>query len=135
LKLALARYRSGGFLWPAFRICRDLAEHYQREGRPHIQRRYLEETHRIAVQMMNQDLIDSCRGQLESLRAGIADKTASAALLAVSTVFRSISDYRTVVQKLLEFCITETGAERGAILVAIEGGSNLRVEAVIDCDD
>lgn len=135
LKLALARYRSGGFLWPAFRICRDLAAHYQREGRPHIERRYLEETHRIAVQMMNQDLIESCRGQLEALRKGTAGKTASDALLAVSTVFRSISDYRTVVQKLLEFCITETGAERGAILVAIEGGGNLRVEAVIDCDD
>ncbi len=135
LKLALGYYRRGGFLIQAYNVCRELAEYYDRNSR-HISRlRFLEEAKRIAEQMNNDSLVTECEVEITDVRAAYASKSAADLLLEVSEIFRSISDYRLVVQQLLNLALSETGAERGAILLAIEGGTNLRVEAVRDLDD
>ncbi len=135
LKLALGYYRRGGFLIQAYCVCRELADYYDRSAR-HISRlRFLEEAKRIAEQMNNDSLASQCEAEIAEIRAAYASKSAADLLFEVSEIFRSISDYRLVVQQLLNLAISETGAERGAILLAIEGGTNLRVEAVRDLDD
>ncbi len=100
-----------------------------------LARGFFAEAARLYTVLGNRKRTDAAKSQLASLdEAGNSISAKYRSIFEVSELLNSLEDYESTTSKLLTFAVEQTGAERAALLLATEGGSDLRIESAIDCD-
>lgn len=135
LRSAMMFYRQHGLNYFAYQVCMQIAEIYRAQGRFRLERGYISEATRLANLLSNKSKLDRCRNRMAEIsREASITAQSNRIVLEISRLLKSMQSYRKVVEALLLFAIEESGAERGAILLATQGGKSLRIEHAVDCD-
>ncbi len=135
MREALMYYRKIGYFYHAANVARTIAEEYQRLEKQYLARGFWREATRLYTVIGNQPRVAACLEQLDRLNDGSSSKMSThLPLLEISQLVNSIEDYSVITRKLLAFAVEQTGAERAALLLATEGGTDLRIESALDCD-
>jgi len=136
LKETFRRYAREGLCFHALYACLQIDKYYESTEQPSLRLRFLREALRLAKLIPNAGMADRIEADVAQLTARTEpSRSRLSAFHRVSLLLHGMSDYRSTAQQLLRLALDETNAERGAILLATEGGRNLRVEAAFDCDD
>ena len=135
MRETLLFYRKYGYFYHAANVAIQLAEQYQHLEKAQLARGFFAEAARLYALIGNRKRTEAARRQLASLdEAGNSISVRYRSIFEVSELLNSFEDYETTTSKLLMFAVEQTGAERAALLLATEGGSDLRIESAIDCD-
>ncbi|MGB5106269.1 MAG: sigma 54-interacting transcriptional regulator, partial [Candidatus Zixiibacteriota bacterium] len=135
LRETLIFYRKIGFFYHAALVAKSLAEEYLRLNKAQLARGFLVEYHRLVTVVGNRDRVTAAKAQLEGLNESLSAHSARyVAILEVSRLLNSFEDFDVAANNLLGFALEQTGAERAALLLATDAGSDLRVESFIACD-
>jgi transcriptional regulator with GAF, ATPase, and Fis domain/tetratricopeptide (TPR) repeat protein len=134
-----ATYRtlgSGGCKYWALFVCGKIAEYYLHESKTKLARKFLNQTQRMAESIGNITLTERISRQINA----ITDERQSQSKIiesvyGVSEVLKNIDNYEVALQKLVQYAVDETGAERGVLLLGTEQSSELQVKAFVNCDD
>ncbi len=135
MRETLLFYRKYGYFYHAANIANQLGELYRNLGKAQLARGFFAEAARLYTIVGNRVRTDMAKSQLDALdEAGNSVAAKYKSMLEVSELLNSFEDYSTTTSKLLTFAVEQTGAERAALLLATEGGADLRIESAIDCD-
>ncbi len=125
-----------GFKFLTILICQKIADYYVGCLREKLARKFLLEAKKVADEIGNRNLSIRISGQIESIpeiRESIVTRAES--LYKISNILIGIDNYERSLENLIQYCLDETGAERGVLLLESEFGSDFQVRSCLYCDD
>lgn len=135
MRETLLFYRKYGYFYHAANVAIQLGEQYQDLEKMQLARGFFAEAARLYTVLGNRKRSEAAKSRLASLdQAGNSATAKYRSIFEVSELLNALEDYETTTSKLLTFAVEQTGAERAALLLATEGGADLRIESAIDCD-
>lgn len=135
MRESLLFYRKYGYFYHAANVALQLSEDYHKLGKYQLARGFYSEAARLFAVLGNRNRADAARNQIALLdQAGSSLTAKYHSIFEVSELLNSFEDYAVTTSKLLTFALEQTGAERAALLLATDGGADLRIESAIDCD-
>jgi len=139
LKTLKAVYRvleRAGQTFMALLVCERISAYYADESKGKIARKFLSQSLKLARTLRNQRLIQVYSERLKSISLTTFDQQRLIqSIHGVSEILKRITDYHEALQKVVQYAVDETGAERGVLLLKADDKSDLRVKAFVDCDE
>ncbi len=120
----------------ALLLCEKIAEHYLSNSQIKLAFVFLKHADQIAINLDNRRFSDTVKEKIKSLNVKSTETfLVQKTILGISEIISDINDYETAVTKLLQFVVQETGAERGALLIAsADNPKKLQIKSSINCD-
>ncbi len=116
-------------------VCRQIGEVYVSISQFKLAGKFLNQALKLAMGLDNESLSRSIREQLQSLPDQSFNRSQMLqSFRQISEILGSIDDYDEALNKLVGYAISETGAERGAILLSSDDQSRLAVKSFVNCD-
>jgi serine/threonine protein kinase len=136
LKSVYRTLHDSGQLYAALMACLRIARLYKDDSNFKLAGKFLKQAQNIAFRLKNRKQIKLIESELNSLPQGDAKKADSVELLHyVSDIIKDLKNYESTLEKLIQFAVDETGAERGVLLLRSDPQSELRSRAYINCDN
>ena len=134
LKNAYQYMETGGQKFHAMILCLKIGRYYL-ETSQKLGRKFLLQGLAIAQQIKNDRFRDAIEKQLRSIPdKDYAHDQLLKALLGISNILRDVENYENALFKVVEFTVNETGAERGVLLLKVEGSDDLQIKSYYNCD-
>ncbi len=139
LKTLKAVYRTlerAGHTFLALLVCERISACYADESKGKLARKFLSQSLKLARTLRNQRLIQVYSERLKSPSLTTFDQQRLVqSIHGVSEILKRITDYQEALQKVVQYAVDETGAERGVLLLKADDKSDLQVKAFVDCDE
>jgi Nif-specific regulatory protein len=118
-------------------ICIKIAKHYLGEKKGKLASRFYEEARNAADSIGNKRLFNMISKKTESAIKDDYNQTKVVdTIFKISEILKNIGNYENALEKVVEFIVGETGAERGALLIRSSEKPNLiHVRAFVNCDE
>jgi len=117
-------------------VCKKIANIYKKDSKDKLAGNFLRQALKLAESIGNQIMIQSFQKEFEEISdSQLNQKRILNSIYKISDIFRNIQDYNKSLQKVVEFAVDQTGAERGVLLLKKEDSSELKVKAFINCDE
>ncbi|MEW6052083.1 MAG: sigma 54-interacting transcriptional regulator [Candidatus Zixiibacteriota bacterium] len=113
-----------------------LAALYREQAQPRHARKFLRQSLRLAQALGNNLLAGRIQELLNS--TGTTEDHESQLISSfhdMSKILKGIGDYRESLQRLVQFAVDQSGAERGVLLLTSRGPAKLHIAASVNCDD
>ncbi|MFZ5981823.1 MAG: sigma 54-interacting transcriptional regulator [Candidatus Zixiibacteriota bacterium] len=134
LKDAFQSVEAGGQKFHAMILCRKIGQYYLGSSQK-LGRKFLLQALAIARQIKNDRYQEIFKRQLDTIPdKDYAQDQLLKALLGISNILRDMENYENALFKVVEFTVNETGAERGVLLLKVEGSDDLQVKSYYNCD-
>jgi transcriptional regulator with GAF, ATPase, and Fis domain/serine/threonine protein kinase len=136
LKAAFRILQRCGEKMPALLICRKMAELYLSDSKNKLARVFFLQSAKLAENIGNKGLAESLSGKARALSEEQQDqRKIFESIHGISEILKNIGNYDLALQKLVQYAVDETGAERGVLLLGTEQSPELRVKSSVNCDD
>ncbi|MCB2229603.1 sigma 54-interacting transcriptional regulator [bacterium] len=126
---------SAGRRYFAMQVCRFIGDLYAEAAETKVAYKFFLQARQIAEGMDNKRFIASVSKDMEKTSER---ETVSAgrlqAFISVSNILRKIDDYDHALREIVRFAATETGAERGVLLLRYGRSDDFRVKTSYNCD-
>ncbi len=127
---------SSGQTLPALLVCEKIAMVYAAELQLKLACRFYSQAAKLAVSLGNKRLQRAMSAKAEAVPA---DSTGQERLLrsihGISEILKNRTSYEDTLRSILQYVVSETGAERGVILMRSDPKSQLQVRASLHCDN
>lgn len=128
-------YRGHQRYW-AMLVGLKLSDLYEATGQIRHAKKFAQKSLDLAQSLGNKRSILSCQSYIRRLSDAFdSSSRMSQTLLGISTMLRDMTNYRESLNRLLQFAIDHTGAERAVILLQRKDSSDLQAIASLNCDD
>jgi len=134
LKNAYQNIEYGGQKFHAMILCMKIGQYYLDTSQK-LGRKFLLQALHIAQQIKNDRYQKLIKKQLKTIPdKDYAHEQLLKALLGISNILRDMENYENALFKVVEFTVNETGAERGVLLLKVEGADDLQIKSYYNCD-
>lgn len=136
LKSVYRTMHDSGQLFPALISCLQIAHVYSENSKFKLAEKFLKQAQNIAIRLRNQKQAELIESEIKSLPHTDTKKADSIELLHyISDIIKDLKNYERTLERLIQFAVDETGAERGVLLLRSDPQSELRSRAYINCDN
>ncbi|MDX9857560.1 MAG: sigma 54-interacting transcriptional regulator [candidate division Zixibacteria bacterium] len=135
LKRAYQILMANGRRFAAMHICRRIADLYAAGAESKVAHKFYLQARHLADAMDNRVFTAAIEPDLT--RTSERDTLAAGrlqAFLNISRILRRIDNYERALQEVVRFAATETGAERGVLLLQAAGTGEFRIKTSLNCD-
>lgn len=113
-----------------------LSSYYESAGQIRHALKFAQQSLDLAHTLGNKGHIESCESLIRRLSEAFDNSSKmTQALLGISTMLRDMTDFRVSLNRLLQFAVDHTGAERAVILLQKRDSSDLQIIASLNCDN
>lgn len=135
LKAVYLTLERAGHMFLALLVCERIATFYADESKSKLAKKFLNQALKLSRALRNQKLIKSFAERTEGLsRSAFDQQQLVQSIHGISEILKSITDYEEALQKVVQYAVDETGAERGVLLLKPDDKSELQVKAFVECD-
>lgn len=119
----------------AMHVCRRIADHYAAAAETKVAHKFYLRAKELAEGMDNRQFAESITGDIKRT-SGVEILSASRlqAFLSISQILRHIEDYDASLREVVRFAASETGAERGVLLLRSAATGDFRIKTSLNCD-
>jgi len=116
-------------------LCRAIGKAYLERGQFRHAEKYLSQAIRLAEALSNRVMVESSGKQLDEIAHAVSDQAPVVeSFHGVSAILKEIAHTEESYQRLLQFALDQTGAERAVLLLRRRSSPNLYVAASLNCD-
>ncbi len=127
---------TSGNVFLAMIVCRKIAEQYLKQSQEKLARKFLGQALRLATGIKNDHLTEELSEKIQGMSDAAMDLSEVIdSVHGISEILKNIKDYRQSLERLVEFAVEQTGAERGVLLLRSEQSGKLRVSSFVNCDE
>ena len=120
----------------ASQIAIHIGELYFQHGQTRPSRTFFKKGRELAAKLPNERLVKRANtGLVEAERVGSDVSTLISSFVSISNILKDMSDFGGSLDRLIQFAVEQTGAERGVLLLKSPTGSNLQVGSAVNCDE
>ncbi|MEW5994943.1 MAG: sigma-54-dependent Fis family transcriptional regulator, partial [Candidatus Zixiibacteriota bacterium] len=135
LKSAYTILAHSGQMFLAMQVSAKIAEWYRDNQRPITAKKYFLQCEKLAHGLGNERKAKDYSEQADKVADTVSTHTRLIqAFHEISGVLNNLADYRPALNRVLQFAVDETGAERGVLLLRADDKSELRIKAYVHCD-
>jgi transcriptional regulator with GAF, ATPase, and Fis domain/serine/threonine protein kinase len=135
-KRAFVALSKGRQLYASSLAALRLADAYEKRGQERHARKFLLQARNVVISLHNVRLLEKLDQRLARLASSSSSRTQLVdSFLAMSELVNDIGEFRPTLQRLVQFAVEQTGAERGILFLKSASSSDLQIGAAINCDD
>jgi Nif-specific regulatory protein len=135
LKAVYLTLERAGHTFLALLVCERIAAFYKDESKSKLAKKFLKQGLKLSLTLRNQKLIKSFKERTEGIsRSAVDQRQLVQSIHGISEILMSITDYEAALQRVVQYAVDETGAERGVLLLKPDDKSELQVKAFVECD-
>lgn len=135
LKDVYRSFEDAGQLFLATVVCDEIGNLYFEAGKRRLAIKFWNQSLKLAENMGNQLLSSSLHEKLDKDGRDVTYlETKLEALGKISEILKDIDRYDTTLERIVQFAVEETGAERGALLLRSKENGELQTKAFVNCD-
>ncbi len=124
-----------GYFWHSAIVCYGIAGIYSSQKKYRVARNYMDQAESVLKSLGNETLARRYSRLIGGVvREATPVENRLQGFLGISEILKNIDDYSTALDKVVNFAIEETGAERGALLLYAKDSEELKIKSYIDCD-
>ncbi len=128
-------YRHHEYFW-ASRLALHIGELYLHHNQPRHAKTFLKKGRELAATLPNDILVGKADTMLiEAERQGGDVSTLVSSFVAISNILKEVTDFGGSLDRLIQFAVDQTGAERGVLLLKSPTSPNLQVGSAVNCDE
>jgi transcriptional regulator with GAF, ATPase, and Fis domain len=117
-------------------VCLKIALLYSEYSKQKLARKFYSRSLAHAESLGNAVFTRDIRAVLESMAVdGEGETQLVESIHGISEIFKNISSYEMSIQRLVQFAVEATGAERGVLLLKKEQTGKLQVASFVNCDE
>jgi transcriptional regulator with GAF, ATPase, and Fis domain/serine/threonine protein kinase len=136
LKSVYRTLHDSGLFFESILLCEKIANLYLKHSQNKLAAKFIRQCIKLAERIKNKSQASCFQNKLESIPVSDRQKEQAVDYLhSISDIIRDLTDYRATLEKLIQFAVEETGAERGVLLMRSDPNSDLKVRSYINCDD
>jgi len=136
LKNAYKSLQQAGHTFLASLVCEKIAAEYTNQSNSKLSKKFYTQSLKLSEQLHNKRLIKSYSERIKSLsRSDYEHQQLVQSIHGISEIFQSMTDYESSLQKVIQYAVDETGAERGVLLLKADNKSGLQIKASVGCDE
>jgi transcriptional regulator with GAF, ATPase, and Fis domain/serine/threonine protein kinase len=136
LKKVYRLLETGGHRFHGIAVCLKVARIYRDAGNVRLARKFLCQAQSIARSLSNKAMSDRIAEEIRQTdQSTDLRESLMASFEGISQVLHKIKDRTLALNRLVEFAVEETGAERGVLLLKKGEAGQLRTEAQFACDE
>ncbi|MBD3218408.1 MAG: GAF domain-containing protein [candidate division Zixibacteria bacterium] len=136
LKSIYRTLHDSGLFFESVLLCEKIANHYFKHSQNKLAAKFIRQGLKLTERIKNKNQASHFQNKLESIPVSERQKEQAVDYLhSISDIIRDLTDYRATLEKLIQFAVEETGAERGVLLMRSDPHSDLKVRSYINCDD
>ncbi len=136
LKTIYRILHDSGRFFEAMLLCDKIAALYIENSQNKLASKFIRQALKIANTIKNKNWASQLIDRLESVPASESQKEQAVDYLHnISDIIKDLSNYEITLNKLIQFAVEETGAERGVLLLRSDPNSELKVRSYVNCDD
>lgn len=136
LKEVFRILKGAGQKFLAMQVAGRIAALYAGNGLAKLARKFYQQARKLAAGLENGFFVRHYDEAIASLSDSVGDQGRLVnAMHGISQILKNMQDYEASLQRLVEFAVNETGAERGALLLKVGQTSDLYVAAYFNCDE
>jgi len=113
-----------------------LSSLYEAAGQIRHAKNFVQQSLDLARALGNKRYVLTCESSIQRLSEAFDNSSRmTQALLGISTMIRDMTNFQESLNRLLQFAVDHTGAERAVIMLQKRDSSDLQVIASLNCDD
>jgi len=117
-------------------VCMKIADHYRYRSRNRLARRFYRQADNLARRLHNNAASKIIHMRVETMSQKEPDISRRGDILfQISAIMKDIHNYETALEKIIQFAVDETGAERGVLILCARDSHEMRVKTSVNCDD
>jgi len=135
MRKALRETLRGQARFASLGLCRAIGKGYLERGQFRHAEKYLSQAIRLAGTLSNRLMVESSGKLLDEIAHTVSDQAPVVeSFHGVSAILKEIAHTEESYQRLLQFALDQTGAERAVLLLRRRSGPNLYVAGSLNCD-
>lgn len=136
LKSTYRILEKAGHAFLALLVCEKIAAGYTSQSNSKLAKKFYTQSLKLAQQLHNKRLIELYSERIRILsRSNFEHQQLVQSIHGISEILQSMTDYESGLQKVIQYAVDETGAERGVLLLKADNKSELQVKASVGCDE
>lgn len=125
-----------GYTFLALLVCGKIADLYELRSKTRLAARFRDQAIKLAEALSNHRLADALRLRITAAPGDQSLQTSRIdAILGISEILKDLTHYEAALEKIIEYAVGETGAERGVLLLRARDSVELQVKSFVNCDE